>query len=290
MNTICDDSTLNKVMHKRQRGTCRHKGGCSNAAVRGNYNFCAQHRTPKQDVRQESRTSIARALLGSSSNATSHATTTTTTGGAAQHGENNDNIVNNEDDNEDDVIMDEFGDGIPDIIVLDSRGQPEEPATPANDAASSLLNSSDQPVTPTIFGAMAGTVISPDPTPERQSMLDGRSILRGVPAQQPIYTVLPNRSTAGDRSTHLSATGQPSNFAQSIANIGPAQPGNNFMGRLHQASNNRNMVAPTVNSDAQLGNHLPKMVSPAPPPPQQGDSAEPVAPPSLPEVLLRNNI
>ena len=151
-------------MQKRPKGTCRHKGGCSNAALRGNYNFCAEHRTPKQDVRQDSRTSIARAFLGSSSNATTHATTTTTTDGAAQHGENNDHIINDNNDDDDDVIMDEFGNGIPDIIVLDSRGEPEGPATPANDAASSLLNSSDHPATPSVFGAMAGSVISPDPT------------------------------------------------------------------------------------------------------------------------------
>ena len=148
-------------MHKRPKGTCRHKGGCSNAAVRGNYNFCAQHRTPKQDVRQGSRTSIARALLGSSSNATTHATTTTTTDGAAQHGENNNNIViDNNDDDDDEVIMDEFGDGIPGIIVLDSRGEPEGPTTPGNDPASSLINSSDHPATPSVFGAITANQVA----------------------------------------------------------------------------------------------------------------------------------
>ena len=220
------------------------------------------------------------------------------TGGAASHGDNHNNIANDDDD--DDTNMDALlDDDIPDIILLDSRGQPEEPASPADDAhvASALLNSFDPLATPNVFGAMAGMVISSNPTPEQQAVLNGRSILRarGVPAQQLDYIVMPNMSTAGVRSTHLSATGQPSSFAQSIVNIGPVQPGNNFMGRLHQASSNRNMVArklaPTVNADAQLSNHLSEIVSPAPPPQQQGGSAEPVAvaPLSLPETLLHNN-
>ena len=180
---------------------------------------------------------------------------------------------------------------IPDIILLDSRGEPEVPESPANDAASTMLNLSDPPATPNVFGAMTGTDMSPNPTPEQQSVLEGRSILRGVPSQQPDYTIMHNMSNGGVRSTHISATRQPSNFAQSIANIGPAQPGNSFMGRIHQASSNRDMVAPAVNADAQLGNHLPEMVSPAPPSQRQGDTADPivVAPPSLAETLLRNN-
>ena len=142
MNGNFDNFTLKKVMNKRQKGTCRHKDGCSNAAVPGNYNFCAEHRTPKQDARQgrasTSRSSIARAFLSSSSNGTAHATTTTTTHGAASH--NNDNENNEITDNDDETTVTD--DDIPDIIVLNCRGEPDEPATPENDSASALLNSS----------------------------------------------------------------------------------------------------------------------------------------------------
>ena len=182
-----DDSTLKKVMNKRQKGTCRHKDGCSNAAVPGNYNFCADHRTPKQDARQgrasTSRTSIARALLGSSSNATTHATSRTTTNGAASHVDNNEN--NEITDNDDETTLTD--DDIPDIIILNSRGEPDEPATPENDPASVLLNSSGVVAAQGVFGAMSGTVVSPNPTPEQQAVLNGRALLCGVTQQLPDY-------------------------------------------------------------------------------------------------------
>ena len=100
-------------------------------------------------------------------------------------------MKNNDSDDITELLND---DDIPDIIMLNAHGdsEPEGPESPANDAASSLLNSSDTPETPSVFGAMAGTAISLNPTPEQQAVLEGRPIFRGEPSQIPDYTVMPN--------------------------------------------------------------------------------------------------
>ena len=192
--------------------------------------------------------------------------------------------IDNDNDNE------AFLDNVPDIIVLTSRGEVEEPELPADASQLDSITAPATPVANQVFGSMAGTIFSPDPNQQQQAMLNQRSIQRMSAASALAdYTIVPNIPVVGDRSSHLSATGQPSNFAQSISNIGPAQPGNNFVGRIHQASNNRDMVVPAVNADAMLGNHLPAMVSPAPTSDPQPVDDPPAPAPSQRETLLRNN-
>ena len=79
--------------------------------------------------------------MGSSSNANNatETTTTTTTRDAALQATDQANIVSN--DNSDDITALFSDNDIPDIIVLNARGEPEVFDSPANDAASSLLNS-----------------------------------------------------------------------------------------------------------------------------------------------------
>ena len=81
-------------------------------------------------------------------------------------------------DNGNHAVINSILDDVPDIILLTSCGEVEEPELLA-DARD--LGSITAPVTPEahqVFGTMAGSIFSPDPTQEQQAMLNQRSIQR----------------------------------------------------------------------------------------------------------------
>ena len=149
-----------------------------------------------------------------------------------------------------------------------------------------------------LFPPGAGTVLAPVPSAPQQNMLDQRLQDRRAANDEVRYNIMPNVPCIGSRSAHLSPTMRPSNVAQSIANIGPHRPNQNFVGRVHQALANNNMVVPAVNATAVLGNHLPGLQLPEEVPQPAAaapddDQAPAAAPPSAPrlsdrEALLRS--
>ena len=127
---------------------------------------------------------------------TTNATTTTTTGADAAGPSGNHAQIDNDNDNE------AFLDNVPDIIVLTSRGEVEEPELPADASQLDSITAPATPVANQVFGSMAGTIFSPDPNQQQQAMLNQRSIQRMSTASVLAdYTIVPNIPVVGDRSS-----------------------------------------------------------------------------------------
>ena len=141
-----------------------------------------------------------------------------------------------------------------------------------------------------LFPPGAGTVHEPVPTAAQQQHLSQRLGVRVAGSDEnQRYTLLPNVRVVGAQSQHLSPDMLASNVAQSLANIGGHRPNQNFIGRVHQALSNRDMVVPAVSLGSELGNLLPPLQQPEVPTPSPSAPPPTTAPrPSLREVLLRN--
>ena len=131
-----------------------------------------------------------------------------------------------------------------------------------------------------LFQPGAGSIHAPHPTPDQQQHLMHAQEVRAEGIAGPEYTIMPDVTVVGSRSSHLRDDRRPSPVAQSIANIGALAPNHNFVGRIHQAMQNPTLVVPAVNADAVLGNHLPEMHSPGDPttPQQAPNPTAPVQP------------